>query len=427
MAQFARTLFPWVKDHRVVPMWLVRFVLKHSNTLQARKAIWMAGDPYGDMPLVSSYRSQYPYTVGIVREFCNMHLPYVAACRDLGVSYKVVDISGPDWLEAVEQSGCDAFLVRPSTLTSVWKQMYDERLRVITVDLGKPVFPSCDSTWLYESKRRMHYWLKAHGVPHPKTWIFYDLKQALDFAEQAVLPIVYKSDFGSGASGVRIFRDRRALRRHVKRCFSKGYRAYTRCAGDGEWGSIFLQEYLQNAREWRMIRLGDSYFGFEKLKRGDFHSGSHASRFVRPSAQLLDFVRSITDKAPFTSMAVDSFVTSDGRLLANELQALFGVLDPSEPQCVVDEKAGRMRWDDKTGSWQFQEGSFCDNSCCNLRVEILLQQLDRAARRVTNEVSYQGFADPHSGHYARSLGDRKPSGIHTSLVNPVCVPRDGPT
>ncbi len=357
---------------------LGRLVLKYSNLLEVRKAIWMAGDPYVGVPGAASFDSDCPYTIGIVKEFCDRHLSYAAACRDLRVSYKVVDISGPDWLQEVERSDCDAFLVRPSGLTSTWKQMYDERIGVIAQELGKTIFPSYDSLWLYESKRRMHYWLKARGIPHPKTWIFWDFAEALDFVGRADLPIVYKSDFGSGASGVKIFRDRAALRRHVRRCFKQGYRAYTRCVSDTEWGVVLLQEYLPDIKEWRMIRLGDSYFGYEKLKKGDFHSGSHAWRYGRPSARLLDFARSVTDQGPFTSMAIDVFLTFDGRLLVNELQALFGVDDPSEPQCVVDGKAGRMIWDSVTSSWQFQEGAFCNNSCCDLRVKILLEQLERS-------------------------------------------------
>jgi hypothetical protein len=43
-----------------------------------------------------------------------------------------------------------------------------------------------------------------------------------------------------------------------------------------------------------------------------------------------------------------------------------------------------MRWDSKTISWQFQEGSFADNKCCNLRVKILLQQLTEAAKLVSS-------------------------------------------
>ncbi|MGD8786620.1 MAG: hypothetical protein PVJ60_04280 [Phycisphaerales bacterium] len=383
MDNLVHKFFLWAKHYDIAPEWIARFVLKHTNMLDLRKANWVAKDPHVDAPLVSSYPSKYPYVIGIIKEFCHMHSYYVAACRDLGVSYKVVDISGPNWLEDVEQSDCDAFLVRPSGLASIWKQMYDERLRVIAKDLGKMIFPSYEAIWFYESKRRMHYWLKAHDIPHPKTWIFYDFNQAIDFVEQAVLPIVYKSDFGSGAFGVKIFRDRNALRRHVKRCFKKGCRSYTRCVNDKEWGSVFLQEYLPDVKEWRIIRLGDSYLGYEKLKKGDFHSGSHMWRYGRPSAQLLDFTRYVTNKESFTSMSVDVFITSDGRYLVNELQSLFGVFG-LEPQCVVNGKPGRMRWDSKTISWQFQEGSFADNKCCNLRVKILLQQLTEAAKLVSS-------------------------------------------
>ncbi len=377
---------------------LIRFILKYSNLLELRKTIWMAGDPYAGVPLASSCASEYPYTLGIVKEFCHKHLAYASACRDLGVSYKVIDISGPDWLEAVEQSGCDAFLARPSGLTSVWKQMYDERLRVIAQDLGKTVYPEYDSLWFYESKRRMHYWLKAHDVPHPRTWIFYDRKPAYDFVAETNLPIVYKSDFGSAASGVKIFRNRARLRRHVKRCFGRGYRPYTRCRDDKEWGSVYLQEYLSDVAEWRMIRLGESYFGYQKVKAGDFHSGSHLWRYEEPSSHLLDFVRSVTDLGPFTSMAVDIFAASDGRLWVNELQALFGTDDPSEPQCVVDGKAGRMIWDNATNSWQFQEGAFCGNSCCNLRVKTLLQRLGQTTPQGAREAFVAGFGNAPSGH-----------------------------
>ena len=83
----------------------------------------------------------------------------MAACRDLRVAYRILDmdISGPDWIETVQNSGCDAFLVWPSVQLSVWEQMYDERLRIIVEDLGKIIYPEYKEIWFYESKRRMHY------------------------------------------------------------------------------------------------------------------------------------------------------------------------------------------------------------------------------------------------------------------------------
>jgi hypothetical protein len=342
---------------------------------------WRAMDPCADAEEVSTYPAKVDVRLGIVREFAHAHKDYVSACRDMGVPYKILDLSGPDWIEVVRNCNCDAFLVRPSCELSVWKQMYDERLRVMVEDLGKIIYPTYDELWFYESKRRMCYWLQAHEIPHPDTWVFYDCDEAMEFARSTTLPIVFKTDFGSAASGVRIFRSRLRLMRWIKRCFRKGTIRKDEDPRDRSWGSVLLQEYLPDAREYRVSRLGDAYFGYEKLKKGDFHSGSHAWRYGRLSAELLDFARYVTDKGSFTSMALDVFITSSGRCLANELQSVFGVL---AAQCVVDGKAGRMRWDSETSSWQFQEGPFADNKCCNLRVKTLLQQLNQAGKLVSS-------------------------------------------
>jgi hypothetical protein len=51
---------------------------------------------------------------------------------------------------------------------------------------------------------------------------------------------------------------------------------------DRQWGSVLFQQYIPDAREWRMIRIGDSFFGYEKIKVGEFHSGSHKWSYSRP-------------------------------------------------------------------------------------------------------------------------------------------------
>ena len=72
-----------------------------------RSALWLAKDPYTAEPEVSSYPSRYPYVLGIIKEFWHAHWPYISACRDLGVAYKVLDISGPDWIDvALSEASC---------------------------------------------------------------------------------------------------------------------------------------------------------------------------------------------------------------------------------------------------------------------------------------------------------------------------------
>lgn len=343
--------------------------------LNVRGANWIAKDPYVNDPPCSSYEPRYSSTLGIIKEFWHGHWHYISACREIGVAYKLLDISGPDWPQIIEESGCNAFLVRPSVVVSIWKQMFDERLRVMAHDLDKILFPSYDEIWFYESKRRMHYWLAAHRVPHPKTWVFYNLKEALMFADQAELPVVYKSDFGSGASGVYIFRERRALKRHIRSCFNRGFTTYRRCPNDREWGFVLLQEYLPDVREWRIVRIGNSYFGYEKRKKGDYHSGSLERRYGLLSSGLLHFAKEVLDTGRFHSMALDIFETHDERYLVNELQTMFG-MSRSE-MCEVDGQAGRMLYQPESDTWTFEPGDFCRNHLCNLRVETLLSMLEK--------------------------------------------------
>jgi glutathione synthase/RimK-type ligase-like ATP-grasp enzyme len=274
----------------------------------------------------------------------------------------------------VERSGCEAFLVRPSGQITVWKQMFDERLRVLSQDLGKVLFPTYEETWFYESKRRMHYWLAARQIPHAQTWVFYDLHEALDFAERACLPIVFKADFGSGSMGVRILRHRRALRRLIHRCFKTGFLKSGADPRDRQWGSVLLQEYLPDLVEWRMIRIGESYFGYQKVRKGDFHSGSHAFRYGRPPTDLLRLTQAVTDTGGFLSMALDCFVTSDGRALVNEMQTTFG-LHVTDGLPMEGGRPGRLVYDPVLDDWRFEEGLFCRNKLCNLRVQTLVDQL----------------------------------------------------
>lgn len=371
MKSFISKLILHAKRRNLLPDELRRLIQKHVNVMEIRKASWVSKDPYANDPPVSSYESKYPYVLGIIKEFWHGHWHYIAACRDLGVAYKVLDISGPDWEDVIKNAGCDAFLVQPSVQFSIWKQMYDERLRIVVNDMGKIIFPSYEELWFWDSKRRTHYWLKANNVPHPKTWVFYDRDEVLKFVEEVQLPIVYKSDMGSGSSGVIIFRKRDLLRKHITMCFKKGFTTWRRGPSDKEWGSVVLQEYIPDAKEWRMRRIGKSYFGSQKLRIGEFHSGTGVDVWYDPPRSLLDFTREITECKGFKSMSLDIFETTEGRYLVNELHTIFGTNRPYE--MLVNGKPGRYLYGHDANLWHFEDGIFCQNASCNLRVVALVE------------------------------------------------------
>jgi len=330
-------------------------------------------DPYAQADPVFEAPGS-PCTLGILRDPFHYHRSYLAACRELGVSYRLLDLARSDWMRAIEESACEAFLVWPSIQLTIWKEMFDDRLRIMVEDLGKTIYPTLKETWLYESKRRIHDWLAAHNIPHPRTWVFYDLDEAREFVRNADLPLVFKTSLGASTRGVSILRGRRQAQRMVEKAFSRGILPPRSHPNDWQWGSVYLQEYLPNVQEWRMVRIGDSYFGYRKERRGDFHSASHLWSWLDPPRPLLDMLRRVTETGGFTSMDVDIFLTEDGRLLVSEMQTVFGASTPAD-QLRVDGKPGRYLYDEQTDRWVFEEGDFCRNECANARVEYLIHKI----------------------------------------------------
>lgn len=346
----------------------VRYALQRVVSLSDLKLRYFEQkNPLASVLLSDDNRFGSPCRVGIVRNQAQYHGHYVAACLEMGVPFRVLDLAAVDWLEQVGRSGCGILLVWPDGFLSTWSQMTKDRVEVLENVRNLPVVPSAREIWMYEDKRRMTYWLQASGVPHPRTWVFYHRAEADAFARTCELPVVFKANFGAGATGVRILRGRSKLRSLVQKVFEKGFVASGSDRRDRQWGSVLLQEYLADVKEWRMVRIGDSFFGHPKGRRGDFHSGSGVALWDVPEPRHLDLLWDVTEKGSFRSMDVDLFETADGRLLVNELQTVFGA-SFSIDQLRVDGRAGRFVRAPGKGGWLFEEGDFARNACANERI-----------------------------------------------------------
>jgi glutathione synthase/RimK-type ligase-like ATP-grasp enzyme len=337
-----------------------------------------------DVEPVSTYVPRHPWLLGIVAEPSDDHLNYVNACRELRVSYKVLDIFRSDWVRVFAESGCDAYLTSCCETPGVWKRLYDDRLRFLAHDLGKMLYPPYDAVWLYASKHRGSEWLRIHGFPFPPTWVFHREDEAMDFAATSSYPKVVKMDNGASSSGVWIVRDQKTARRFIRKAFGRGLRPKDSDGRDSQWGSILFQEYIPDAIEWRVIRIGKSYLGYEKIRRGDFHSGTGLSRWEPPPDEALRLTSRIVDAGGFDCMAVDILQSQEGRFFVNELQTFFGTVDTA--QMYSGGRPGRLLYVRASDSWEFEEGRFGRNACSNLRVESLLEMLaQRHARQVGRE------------------------------------------
>jgi glutathione synthase/RimK-type ligase-like ATP-grasp enzyme len=331
------------------------------------------------------------------------HLLWIKACEKVSdkVSYRVVDLTTDKWFEEIHCESFDILLAKPAGLTSVFKQLYDERIYILGKVMGHVIFPSPEEIFIYENKRFLSYWLKANNIPHPATHVFYNMTEAEAFLKETDYPVAGKVNIGASGSGVAVISDRSEGQEYLKRIFGgKGaYRRHGPNLSTGQWlpralfyvshpselgekittysavardfqkGFVLFQEFIPHSFEWRVVRIGDSFFAHKKLKAGDKASGSLLKSYCDPPLDLLDFVREITDHHNFFSQAIDIFETDRGYLV-NEMQCIFGQSDPH--QMIVNGVPGRYRY--SGAKWVFQQGDFNSNECYDGRISYLIEK-----------------------------------------------------
>lgn len=329
---------------------------------------WLKRNPYYNTTAEweNEFEKGKPF-IGILYDIAQEHQYYLNACHDLSLNYRVVDIRFPDWILKIQNSECHTFLAWPTIYKPIQKQFWDERLQILSRDLKKNIFPSYDLIWLYESKRKTRDWLLAHNLPHPKTYIYFNKQQAINFVNKTSYPIIVKTDQGAASSGVYILHNKNQAIKILKRAFKMGLPLKNRGQYDLHQGYIIFQEYLPNCKEWRIIRVGESYFCRYKLKKGNFHSGSGNVVWAEPPEQLLDLSRKISERFDVPNINIDYFETEHGEYLINEIHALWG------GKVLKDPKLEGRYFLNKEDNWSFERGDFFKNRCANLRLEWLIE------------------------------------------------------
>lgn len=325
----------------------------------------------------------------------------IALSRSPRFSFTSIDLSSHDWFEKCTETSYDMYVAKAPGQTNLQKQMFDERIYILHRYCHKPIYPSIQELEIYENKKYLAYWLKAHSVPHPRTWVFYERRDAEGFAKNVRVPLVAKVNIGSSGKGVRILRSRAELNSYVSLAFSKGIKPYIgpnfrtsslwaklrnvykkkgllhkrmvqyKSIANESQSFVILQEYIPHTYEWRAVRIGKSYFAHKKIMKNDKASGSLLKDYANPPLELMDFVKKVCTQTSLSSVSMDIFQTHDG-FLVNEIQTYFGQSDAF--QMKVDGKIGRYL--DTPSGWVFEPGDYNGTESYDLRVEHLLEILD---------------------------------------------------
>lgn len=321
--------------------------------------------------------------LGILTSTNDSYLKYVTACEEQGVPYEVVDLLASDWVARIRASDCDGFLARPPCDFQERKSIYDERLYFLSHAMGRRIYPSYDELFIYENKRAVSYFLDIHGFPHPETHVFVRKADALDHMDRCELPVVFKANIGASATQVQVVRDRAQGRSIIQRVFgvhpelAMGFIGYhykgvpVPLVGRIQRHYVIMQRFESIKWEWRIIKIGGSFFGHRRLLKGDFASGALRFAWGAPPEELLWLVKRVCDTGGFDSISMDVFECVDGRFLINELQSIFGSREAS--QMRIDGKPGRYLLRD--GRFVFEEGVFNRHKSYPLRVADFVEKL----------------------------------------------------
>ena len=332
------------------------------------------------------------------------HVKWENACKYLNMEYRVIDLTQEDWYEQVTEKTINCCLLRPPGQISRFIDQYKQRIRIINEYLEIPVFPSLRQIDIYEDKRYLAYFLKANGINHPETKIFYYKTEALQYLKNARFPLVGKTSHGAAGTGVVILRTYDKAKSYVNKAFSTGIKRtvgpnrvtgsiekwikkaknvhyllrklkeYRDIYQDPQRGFVIFQQHIPHDFEWRVVNIGGSYFAHKKIKVGDKASGSKGIDYVSPPHALLDFAKSLCEIEQFDSMAVDIFEDTEQGFLVNELQTIFG--HEQDHIMEVGGKPGRYICPD--GKWIFEQGDFNSNESYNLRLKHVMKLLEAA-------------------------------------------------
>jgi len=254
---------------------------------------------------------------------------FSSSCEALGLDWRPITTGADDWMDQVK--GLDLFIWRLTM--SDPSSMAEARTKIpILTSMGIQCFPNQQMLWLYDDKIRETYFLRQHGYPTPRTWVFFEAGAAREFGAGAAFPLVAKSHCGAGSGGVERLDTRAQALKLLDRTFRKhsiwfdlieNYYYLPRLAkGDllaqlrfryrDAWPRFaYFQEFLHIERDWRITTLGaDLVSVFSRKNRPDDFRASGSGIWEKTEEKDLpteacELALEISNTHGFTCMTFD--------------------------------------------------------------------------------------------------------------------------
>src|SRR5690606_26294202 len=239
---------------------------------------------------------------------------WIAYCEANNIPYKLVNCFDNNIVKQLE--GCKALM---------WHHHHNSYKDVIAAKrilsalqhAGIKVFPDFNTGWHFDDKVAQKYLLEAIGAPLVPSYVFYDKKEAIEWANKTTYPKVFKLKGGAGSANVKLVRTKSECIKLINKAFGKGFKQFDGMAYfldsikkyksgtkslkqvvksfgrmlistdyaknmPPERGYAYFQEFVpNNDGDYRIIVIGQKYaYGMKRLNRKNDFRASGSSSFL---------------------------------------------------------------------------------------------------------------------------------------------------
>lgn len=308
-------------------------------------------------------------------------LRWIEYCKKNNIQYKVVNCYDSDVIEQLKD--CDALMWH--FYHNIFKDMLVARKILFALEhAGVKVFPDFHTAWHFDDKVAQKYLLEAIDAPLVPSYVFYDKKEALDWAKSTTYPKVWKLKGGAGAANVKLVQNKKEATKLINTAFGKGFSQFNRLGylkerykkyksgkdsllgvakGIGrqiiptefakmqsrERGYVYFQEFVpNNMHDTRVVVVAEKAVAERRMVReNDFRaSGSGIFSFNDINIDAVEIALDVSKRLDLQSVAFDFVEDENSNPLIVEISYGFGTSG-------IDNAPGY--WD---SSLQWHEGDF---------------------------------------------------------------------